>query len=90
MRDGAGRQGDDDETVRDQARGLQGGFGHADDRTGGDLAGGGDTGVAEAGDHEGVGVGLVLANLLEHTDGGDGLLGVAFDARHAGGRVDTR
>ena len=85
--DGAGRHGDDDEPVRHQAGGLQSGFGHPDDRTGGDLAGRVDTGVAEAGDDECVGVGLVRTDLLDDADGGDGLLGVAFHARHALGRV---
>ena len=87
--DGAGRQRDDDEPVRHQARGLQGGFGHSDDRAGGDLAGGRHAGVTEAGDDESVGVVLVLADLLEHTDGGDRLLGVAFDAGHADRGVDA-
>ena len=88
--DGAGRKGNDDEPLRHQACGLQGAFGHANDRTRGDLPGGGHAGIPEARDDEGVGVGRVLTHLGEHTDGGDGLFGVAFDARHAPLGLDTR
>ena len=47
-------------------------------------------GVAEAGDDERVGVGVVLADLLEHAEGGERLLGVALHAGHPVGRAGRR
>ena len=59
---------------------LEGGLGDAEHRRPGQLAGGGQAGVAETGDDVGVGAGRFAAqDFLADTDGGDRLVEMAFD-----------